>query len=71
MEIFFEDVWGNSSAVRVTEFPVGVPKSLYYIDLQYWCLAAGKELSQSKLTGILKSERRKRFVNVQLAGPLP
>jgi len=71
MEIFFEEVWGNSSAVAVTKFQVNVPEPQYYIDPQYRHLAEGAELSQFQLTGISNRVQPKEFVKVQLAKPMP
>lgn len=54
MEIFFEEVWGNSSAVGATVFQVDVPEPQYHIYSQYWHLADGAELSQFHPRGIWK-----------------
>ena len=65
MEVFYEEVWGNTSTIQITEFKVDVPQPQFYIDPQYRDMAEGPQVSQFQLTGISKKVRSKRFLKVQ------
>jgi len=64
MEDFYEELWGKSSHLKITEYVVKVPQPEFYIDPEHRA-RVGAESSSLQLTGISKKRISKRFAKVQ------
>jgi len=70
MEEFYEELWGQSSHLKITQYEVRVPQPEFYIDPEHRA-RLGAQSSSLQLTGISTKEISKRFTKVEMRNYFP
>ncbi|KAG0633518.1 hypothetical protein HOY80DRAFT_1005939 [Tuber brumale] len=71
MEKLYEELWGKSSSVQISEFEVEVPQPDFYVDPEYSAATLRVPVSPFQLTAISQKKTLQRYFKVKPTKSLP